>query len=590
MRIKPTDASESARTSSPGLASVSVPTADKGHHAVSLALSGASRVLAAALARVLPELGGLRVRDVLTAADRALLARAAELADTSGTDPDQVRRLVMDLVAFRARTLLARSTDGGRDARRTLAFAFHDPRHEDDPDGSATPPDEGKLSLPTLSARDERLARTILSSLPPRGSPLPPDFVEALLDPDGPGTATVDLGFLRELVVALSPGQAGLSREEAPGPFDRRDARGMLAKALAALALPRAALTPVTAHQAAAGQALFRERLPDVMKRAVSDWVALHSARASKQSLSSLLASMTRAVVGPQPGANEEHGAFEAPSPASLRGASSPADALSREDRSLLKLLYAVASGRVQELSDVDEVAGALVTLRMTERLAGPRAEADAAALRAPHERQGTAEASPRTTGLSQQEDAEPPDARAKPASAMIAARSGLAASIVVRSEAASSYSLPSAPSTLDEREGAALATSPWSRSFGSTSQMAARLASTYGQAGGQEPTPRLPEAELPSAPLPGSAEAAEAELSLASATTSLDLASALGLGSLFGEVYRASLRARRRRTLLLRRGSTRPSIGRARPAPRLEGSDEEPPFEPPPRRRRASR
>jgi hypothetical protein len=320
------------------------------------------------------------------------------------------------------------------------------------------------LALPSFSTRDETLARTILSSVALRTTLLERSFVHALLDPDQTPEHAVDFAFLRRVVVALSaaPGDATL---ELTASFVRREARAALARAIEALALPHAELPSALGAGVELGAWLVRQRLPAVLAR--SD-----------------------AQAGAAP----------------LRNAAGQVS-LGRDDRALLGVLYAAAHARGQDLAAVDEVARALIALRVLER-----ADAHARAESVAQARPTSAAHDLRTAAGGAAADH--PQAEPRPATA---------------------HPAPHGP----EQELAAAR----AHSFGSATQRAARASGTYRSLTPPSLTPSslalqgaLAGAAEDVATAPASTSAARA-FALLTPTRALDLAGALGLSALLREV-----------------------------------------------------
>lgn len=178
---------------------------------------------------------------------------------------------------------------------------------------SASPDSQALLALPTLGAQDERLAREIMISLATRSARLDAGFVRTLVDPDRQAAQPVSVALLHRLVAGPP-----LSLEVPSEPnvvVARFEARVVLAHTLRALGLPVAGLR-VEAPRLRDGATLLRARLPVT---GAGPW--------------QLLAQLTR------------------------------------NDRSLLSMLYAGQQARGGDLRAVDQVASALIAMRAAERL-----------------------------------------------------------------------------------------------------------------------------------------------------------------------------------------------------------------------------
>lgn len=447
-----------------------------------VSLSSAVRGLNSTLSQALPELDPDRIFELLTPNDRFVLVRALELAEHEKLDAKEVQRLLVDLARYRATERLA--NDGSReqlDTKTTRALL-------------AALPGNGRrgerLALASFSARDEALARRILSSYALRDSAVDPGFVRALVDPDRNPTRAVDFAFLRRLVVALSPSQSeGVDGKVSLGP---RVARAQLAEAFARLGLNAADLPSATRETLAQGRTLLKQRIAQLDANAVS-------------------------------GNKGENPLF-----ALLRA----------NDRSLLGMLYLAAAQKRSDLRAVDDVARALIELRTAERAA----------------RSGTASLPsliPVASGESQAPKAQTGAPTADPANASARPRPP-SGTYTRASMIPSALPVPLASDAALEAEpglvlAAELANSdslmpPAARSFGSTSQLAARAAGSYRSLA--PPPPAQPDATaLPSAPGLAALAASLAPEHALSTTTSaqqasslarpLDLSQALGLGAL---------------------------------------------------------
>ncbi|HEY6879797.1 MAG TPA: hypothetical protein VI299_17335 [Polyangiales bacterium] len=179
---------------------------------------------------------------------------------------------------------------------------------------SVVPGGQALLALPTLGEQDEQLAREIMISLATRSSRLDAAFVRALVDPDRRAAQPVSVALLHRLVAG--PPFLIEGRHEPNAAVARFEARVVLAHTLRALALPVAGLR-LEAPQLRDGATLLRARLPVVT--GAGPW--------------QLLAQLTR------------------------------------NDRSLLSMLYAGQQARGGDLRAVDQVASALIAMRAAERL-----------------------------------------------------------------------------------------------------------------------------------------------------------------------------------------------------------------------------
>jgi hypothetical protein len=567
MQIKPSEGAAVAPLSSTRPAAEGKLALETRARNVLISLSGKVLALSAALTPELLDLRALALDTALTAEDRLLLAKLSELASAEQMDPGEVARLALDLSRYRARA----------EAPQAPAPAL--------------------LELPTFSTHDEALARTILASVALRASALERGFVRALLDPDQTREHVVDFAFLRRALVALSP-----ARDAALDPgvsFERRDARTALARALELLALPRTEL-PEAARGAELGAALLRQRLPALLARAHDDGATASGAPSATPDAAQAL---------PRQDAGPSTGAARLP--------------LTRSDRALLGLLYAAARGRGQDPSAVDEVARALVRLRVLERsdahaqterrplqldrgshdepgALGPAhrdlrseqrvlqpaddvvptepAAPERAIQRTPGETRApghTIQGAPTERAIPSARPAEgapvgrtPGETRAPERTirgtpgerAIPSARPpegapvGLASDSAIAAHDARTVIGGEVPDGAPDALPVALA-----RSFGSSSQLAARAGGTYRSLAPPSMTWSVP------APAGSVEAAARAEAPLQNAAPALptlsrpfDLAAALGLGSLVRDVRAHSLRGARSRLLARRRGTVR--------------------------------
>lgn len=523
MRILPFDGAPSAHLPSNSPSLVGELTAVAGELALakastgSVSLSNLARAVAQALTQGLPADMSLQLDDVLTSEDRSLLDWMSELTKAGGVDASQVRKLVVDLVAYRRSELAL---------REPAAFPIEGQAVQAGAPQLASAPAAALpsrwLSLPTLTPEDETLARGILTSLAGRDTLVDRGFVHALIDPDRTPSPSVGLAFLARLVGDLSRARAGAAVDLAPS-FARRTARVSLAQAVASLALPRDELEGVARDSATLGRSLLRQRL--------LQFAASPELSAEKPAADLPLAE--RAEKTPR-----RWSMFVL---------------LTRNDRTLLSTLYASARVRGGDLRAVDDVARALIGLRESER-----AEAQQ-----PLD-------SPEPVGVIMPELSRQLD---------VAPRS------LLRSIAPASFE--QAMDELAEQsvrpEPAADPFASWMpRSFGSATQIAAKLVGSYGSLVPQSERYRAaPSSRAPAASsLAGLAQLAHAQgaaVHLPLLGPPLNVVQALGLSGLLAELHTQLLRAprKRRRDRKLRRGEKK--VGPARDAELDELSFESP-------------
>jgi hypothetical protein len=505
-----------------------------------LSLSSGARALADAAAQRLPADVGQHVSELLTAHDRLMLSWISDLAQNHGFDQEDLSKLLVDLIAYRDQQLapgelgslssaLSRAAEHGARALSSVALA-------------QAPGTEAPLSLLRFSARDEALARTILSSFALRDTLVDHGFVRALLDPDRHGTHAVDFAFLRRVVLALSPAHADGAVD--PGmSFARRDAREQLSTALSSLGLPAAQLTPYLAEAAEHGAGLLHERVSTVL-----------FSGESARSAHAVLATLTR------------------------------------NDRALLGLLYVAARARGVPVGLVDEVARALVVLREATRAPAARApsvaseehgrtvlspagsEASPRASSAPSDQTRTressapsAQAGPRA-GSAASAQTGPRASRAPSSEAGLRASSPASASVappasrVPSAQVGPQISSPLGASTADEgsanelwrgvaQHDDALSQPAPLRSFASAAQIAARLVGSYRSL----------------APVGGPSMSAQVLV------RPLNLAEALGLSGLISELNVRAQRKRRWRRQRWRGAATTLRARRRGPASPLQ-------------------
>lgn len=406
--------------------------------ASSVSLSSAVRALADAAAQRLPSTTGVHVFDLLTADDRRMLASTSDLARTHGFALEDLSKLVVDLIAYRDQQLAEGELHSSLSAALKMAAQRGESERAAAPVVRSRPEQAGPLSLLSFSARDEALARTILSSFALRDTQIDHDFVRALLDPDRLATHAVDFAFLQRVVTALSPlhGDAAIDVDVA---FPRREARARLSDALSGLDITTTELRRFVSEAAEHGAKLLHRRV-------------------------------SRTLFG----ADSRARTFQV------------LTTLTRNDRALLGLLYVAYRARRADLVVVDDFARALLAFREVER--------------APIEG-----ARPRNSMRPEAPGAQRPSL-APPASTSSSRQDG-------------------------SEEGLSLA--PFARRFGSMSQLAARMAGSYGSL-----------APVSLAPTQVIARA-------------FNVVDALGLGALIGELHKKSLRNRRPRKARLWRGAT---------------------------------
>jgi hypothetical protein len=227
--------------------------------------------------------------------DRSVLLFARQLVDELGLSPHEVHKLVFDLCMYR----LGEPTEEA--AAPTLG--------------------SGRIALlPALPAKDEAEARTILSSLALRDTAIDRGFLGDLLNPERTRVPRVDFTFLRQLVVTSSRSFADGARDPDVS-LQHRDARTLLAQAVATLAPALHVTEQIARNALREGPALVRQRLLDP---------PMADATQPEQRLD--LAHLTR------------------------------------QDRRVLALLYTAARSQGVELSLVDDLAHALLDLRRSER------------------------------------------------------------------------------------------------------------------------------------------------------------------------------------------------------------------------------
>lgn len=638
MRINPTDVAQNT-TLSPRTASVAPPTSlsPSASANVRVALSSEVRAVVLALTQSLTDTDGLLPYDLLTHNDRLLLASVLEFASAQGLDLTEVRNLALDLARHRHQRGQALSQPLAAPSARALATA----------QTTSALPTEGfvaraalfptMLALPRFSPEDEQLARAMLSGLATREPPLDRAFVRALLDPDLQPTHAVSFPFLQRLLGELGPTVAN-TPPQATLQFPLRDARGQLALAVAALALPRAALADAAVANYPRGEQLLRARVG-----ALSAAASAPSARASWSWLTQL----------------------------------------TRNDRQLLSLLYSSADTRVVELGAVDELVVSLVQFRAAERATAREPIALAASSARPVIRPPASSPPAPSPPAPSPPASSPPassplvssDARARPPAGELAplpqldsapdprpahaeqawARPAVLSPEAERSEPGSNHpqrlheELASEPTSdtpagareppreprearadarpgdqlthgqvpphedaqpvlpaaerraadlleplPNERSGAphgALAHEPSrphgaaeepaflgsSRSYGSTTQVAALLSASYGRVGPSRVPPAAPQLALPGVggdALRAAVTRDPGALAIAPPARPLDVAHALGLGPLLLELRGQSLRSRRKLTRKKRRNAL-PGIGPLRAIER-EGESEQ--------------
>jgi hypothetical protein len=441
------------------------------------------------------------------------------------------------------RSLLARVSELARavqlDASEVVKLALDLSRHRagDVVRRTPLPP---LLALPVFSPRDESLARTILSSVALRSSVLERGFVHALLDPEQTPEPTVDFEFVRRIVVALSaaPGDETLD----PGvTFEHREARATLGRAITALMLPRADLPAAVAAHRELGASLVRRYLP---------------------------AALERTPAGPA---------------AVLPDGARDRSALTRDDRTLLSVLYAAAFTRGQDLSAVDDVARALVGLRRLERAASAQpAEPDARQL-LPHDSSarpaGPALTAPGPTALPPAE-APPSPAPAPAAETQRHPQGAAPPALPARRDAEAVSSAPRGAADDSMRSGQALRGAGGerfdepapARTFGSAAQLAARAGGTYRSLAPPSPIAAGAPASEAMAALPLAAP--RATPAFFAAPRPLDLVGALGLSALVRDVRARNLSAARARLPARRTSLVRPIEAPARTASEADADD----------------
>jgi hypothetical protein len=319
MQIKPNEAAPQARLPSihPQAAGSIAPEAGELKQApgsllatraatVNVSLSGAVRALATALGQLLPDLGPREAAALLTPADRLVLVRARDYASSQHIALDEVKKLVVDLLVYRALeqgsetrfvpqlqaaaaafaspTLLEEAPtqaaglaqdnatapvrEGASDALPALrAPAANDASAQLRPKPAASGMERDTLALPAFTPRDEALARTILSGTALRDTPLDRRFVQALLDPDQQPSHAVDFEFLRRLVIALSPAPEQNALDPLVS-FARRDARTQLAQAVSTLAVALHELPALDPESFDQGARVLLQRLPKLLAEA----------------------------------------------------------------------------------------------------------------------------------------------------------------------------------------------------------------------------------------------------------------------------------------------------------------------------------
>ncbi len=515
MQIKPAEGVEAARLGSVRPASVGQLTSDAQTRSTSVSLSSAARAYATALTDALPLAEALRLYDILTDDDRAVLAWAAEFAHVQGIDLGEVRRLVVDLFAYRAKRVAEREPQRA-DAGVTAPMAEDLPASEGEP---LARPHAGQapLVLPTFTPRDEALARTILASLAIRDTLLDRGFVRALLEPDLHPAHTVDFEFLSRIVVALSPTRS--EALDATVSFASREARSELARALDALNIAAADLAAVLPAVVRDGPALLRRRLLDL-----------------------------------EPG---QTGA--APASASWRTLLQ----LTRNDRAVLSLLYVGARERGAEMNAVDDFARALLALRAAERaeaasLRGRPPPGDPAGGQGARPPESAAPRLPRAAAdvapsLLQAAGPAPSSPRlaeeAAPARPLAdAAPHELADAVAFSTRAQGGRPAPS--EELSERTVPSVA-----RGYGSATQLAARASGSYrsltrldARLGPNLNTDAPVSHGAGALALPWHGQAGAFQSSIPASARPFDIAQAMGLSALVGQLHARSLRARRPR------------------------------------------
>ena len=492
MRILPFEGALGARLPPNSPSVVSELTAMAGELALtapgagSVSLSSLARAVAAALSQGLAADTNANLDDLLTSEDRALLDWMSELTKAGGVDVSQVRKLVIDLVAYRRAALALREpsafpTEGqGIEAQVPASLATR---------VSAIDARPQLLTLPTLTQADETQARTILTSLAARDTLIDRGFVHALLDPDRMPAASVDLAFLARLVGDLSRARAGAATDLGAS-FARRAARIKLAQAVASLALPTAELEHLEKASTELGRSLLRQRLLQFVE-------------------------------------SPEHALVERPSAEradTMRRPWSLLVLLTRNDRALLGTLYASASARGGDLRAIDDVARALIVLRESERA-----------------------------------EAEQPLGRPEPVGVTVPEqnrRLDVPPRALLRSVAPMSFEQAVeelAEQTIPPEPGPDPFASWMPRSFGSATQIAAKLVGSYGSLVPQSeryrsgPSSRAPAASSV-AGLAQLAHAQGAAVQLLPLGQPLNVVQALGLSGLIAELHAQLLRVPRKR------------------------------------------
>lgn len=455
---------------------------------VTIAISSEVRALVSALTRSLQGTAASLNHDILTHADRLMLACALELVHAQGADLAELEGLVRDLAAHRLAALARAQVAAGPAEAPAAAGAAGAPA-EVLAGAVSVGADtlDAQLSLPRFSDADEAAARTLLSRLALRDTQVDRGFVRALLDPDVRPTHAVRIAFLDRVVTALSPAHAD-ARVDPALSFVRRDARLALGDAVAALALSPAELSRDLAVRAPLGIDLLRARarLLDAAAPDADAGVAW------------------RVLVK-----------------------------LTRDDRAVLGMLYAATQARGGDLRAVDDVLTALVALR-TEEQAERAATATPARLQTPTVMSADAADGEWATRA----NAGTPTS--EPLRTHLAARADDAS--VLPAERAQSLVQGSVPEE------------SFVRSFGSATQIAARLHASYRRPASWAPlgggAPSAPPGAHAGAPAAGAAQSPLGEGAVAPfVSPPLHLAEALGLAALVSGLHAQSLRARRLRS-----------------------------------------
>ena len=305
-------------------------------------LSETSRSFAASMLELAYASGCQDSFHVLELADRAVLTFARQLAEELRLPPCEVHKLVFDLCRYRLGEPLDK--------------------------GTAEPRSDGRLALlPALPADDEQLARSILSSMALRDTPIDRAFLGSLLDPARTDTPRVDFSFLRQLVLASSPSYT----EGALDPrvsLAQRDARTKLAQAVAGLAPLLVISEDVARLSLREGPALLLQRLFRAHAAQPGAGDPPQATGADRREASA--SSTPQAAPGEAPPLVQN----AAPMAPSQPREQPDFRQLTRQDRAVLGLLYTAAARQGRDLHAVDELAHAVVALRRSER-SGPAPE-----------------------------------------------------------------------------------------------------------------------------------------------------------------------------------------------------------------------